>query len=144
MRGSKVRTAANSRRSGVIRRSRLDPPSPLNDEARAEYDRLVKVLTVKGTLERVDLAVVAEAGRIKDLLDRAHAAVDIRDPGTIRAVNLLTTQRRGLLRELGLSLQPSRSYHPVNRMRSARGRVEAGLIPANSPWAKHLKVTPTS
>lgn len=111
-RGPKIRTAENAANShaGLIRRDSLAAPSDLSAVAQAEYDRLLEVLTRKGTLDRVDLAVVAEAARIKGLLDKAHGMVDIlMDPKIIKIVGALTTQRRGLLRELGLTLQPSRS-----------------------------------
>jgi phage terminase small subunit len=84
-------------------------PSKLAPEAAAEFKRLVRVLRQRGALERVDLAVVAEASRVKALLDDAHEWADVRDHATISVVNTLTAQRRGLLRELGLTLQPSRS-----------------------------------
>jgi hypothetical protein len=121
-RGPKLRSAKNAGRgrSGLIRRESLSPPSDLTEAAQAEYGRLCDVLESRGTLDRVDLAVLAEAARIKALLDRAHAVVDVSDGHSIKVVNLLTTQRRGLLRELGLTLMPSRSLVRTNASNSEK------------------------
>lgn len=117
-RGPKPKTAANSPRLGgakVIRHETLEPPSDLIEGARAEYDRLVGVLQAKGTLDRMDLAVIAECSRIKGLLDAMHKLAET-DPDrlTICSIGMLTSQRRGLLRELGLTSQPSRSVVKTN------------------------------
>lgn len=120
-RGRKPRTARNSpdRHPGLIRHGSLEPPSALDKVAKVEYGRLVDVLDEKGTLDRIDLAVVAEAARVKALLDRAHAMVEkALDPWAVKMINVLTTQRRGLLRELGLTLQPSRSVVRTNPSQS--------------------------
>lgn len=115
-RGPKVKTAANSRPgSGLIPHGGASAPSDLTGAGQAEYDRLVGVLEAKGTLDRVDLGVVAEAARIKDLLDRSYRlAGALPDRDTIKMIGLLTSQRRGLLRELGLTLIPSRSLVRTN------------------------------
>lgn len=120
-RGRKPRTARNSsdRHSGLIRRESLEPPSVLGDAAKAEYWRLVGVLDEKGTLDRVDLAVVAEAARIKAILDRAYADVElVLDRDALKTIGAMTTHRRGLLRELGLTLHPSRSIVRTNPSKS--------------------------
>src|SRR5262245_46287500 len=108
-RGPKLKTVENSARLGLIRHDSLDRPCELTAEARSEYDRVLGVIRDKGTLDKVDLAVVAECARVKDLLDRAHKAVgkDLDWPA-VKLVGFLTTQRRGLLRELGLTTQPCR------------------------------------
>lgn len=137
VRGPKIKTAENSSRSrkGIIRRTSEAPASTLVDVAQIEYQRLLEVLRVKGTLDRVDLAVVTEASRIKALLDRAHKASEGEgEPvwGTIKLIGLLTTQRRGLLRELGLTLQPSQS------------KVRTNAVPAESeadPIASRIKLS---
>jgi phage terminase small subunit len=111
-RGPKQKTSRNSHktRPGIIRHETFEPPSPLTKEARTEYDRLLAVLGAKGTLDRVDLAVVAECSRINALLDRAHALAEkLVERDAIKMIGLLTSQRRGLLRELGLTTQPSRN-----------------------------------
>jgi phage terminase small subunit len=134
-RGPKVKTARNSR-VAVIRHETLEPPSTLTKPARAEFDRLVGVLRCKGTLERVDLGILAEAGRVKALLDQMHRNVE-KDPNDWRSANrigTLTTQRRALFRELGLTLLPSRSMIKTNPVGSDRDE-EPG------PWASKLKVS---
>lgn len=116
-RGPKPRTVANASRThvGLVRHEATEAPSALTAEAEAEYQRLSGVLRDKGTLDRVDLAVVAECARIKALLDRAHDMVELdMDPAAMKMVGALTTQRRGLLRELGLTLHPSRSVVKTN------------------------------
>jgi phage terminase small subunit len=133
-RGPKLRTAANAGRSkkGLIRRDSFEPPSELNEVAKAEYWRLVEVLRCKGTLDRVDLGAIVEAARVKDVLDRAYAiAAKGLDMYAVRFVALLTTQRRGLIKELGLTLQPSRSV------------VKTNAVPAEEdPMAKLIKLGP--
>lgn len=117
-RGPKLRSAQNSHdtRPGIVRHETLEPPSDLPPAARAEYNRLVGVLQAKGTLDRVDLGVIAEAARTKEWLDQSYQATAGRVPTLVEiaAVSKLTSQRRGLLRELGLTLQPSRSVVKTN------------------------------
>jgi phage terminase small subunit len=111
-RGKKLKSSKNSPRgtSGIIHRESIEPPSELTPGARAEYDRLCDVLDSRGTLDRIDLAVVAECARIKDLLDQVQKLCGLGiDPKMISTACQLTSQRRGLLREMGLSIQPSRS-----------------------------------
>jgi phage terminase small subunit len=126
--GPKPRTAANTA-NGFIRRDAVEPPSELSAEARSEFDRLAEVLRQKGTLERVDLAVLAECARVKALLDRAyqHVADDL-DPRAMKMIGALTSQRRGLLRELGLTLQPSRSVVKTNASTAQESDPLASLI----------------
>lgn len=116
-RGRKPRTGANSNSDTAkkVRHEAFDSPCPLTETAQAEYARLVGVLAAKGTLDRVDLSVIAECSRIKGLLDGAHRLAEA-NPGRdeIKTVGLLTSQRRGLLRELGLTVQPSRSLVKAN------------------------------
>jgi hypothetical protein len=111
-RGPKTKTLLNSRKgpSGSIVHGCLDPPCDLTDDAKVEYERLLDVLRSAGTLERVDLLCVANAARVKALVDKAHKALDDdMDPTRVKLLNLLTTQLRGLMRELALTLQPSRT-----------------------------------
>ena len=62
MRGKKLNTDKNSARgsSGLIHRDTLDSPSDLTEAAQIEYKRLCDVLDSRGTLPRIDLAVIAE------------------------------------------------------------------------------------
>lgn len=129
LRGPKLRTGRNSRPGRqTIRRESLDPPCELSKAARAEYDRLVEVLAAKGTLDRVDLSCVAECARIKSLLDLAHKGTEESiDWDKAKLVGLLSGQHRGRLRELGLTLQPSRSMVRTNAVPAERDPLE-GMI----------------
>ena len=102
-RGKKPKTASNSAPPIGIKFEGVLPTSILNKEASKEFSRLCTVLFLRGTLERVDIAVLTECARITARLDQAYKLDEL------KVINQLTTQRRGLLRELGLTLQPSRS-----------------------------------
>jgi hypothetical protein len=68
------------------------------------------VLANRGSLDRVDLGVVTEAARVKTEIDRLYAEPldgQARDSKTVGLIALLTSQRRGLLRELGMTIKPS-------------------------------------
>ncbi len=120
---------------GSIAHDGLDPPCKLNRAARIEYDRLLDVLKSGGVLERVDLNCVANAAKIKALLDRAHKDLGRSlDPIKLGAVLKLTTQHRGLLRDLGLTSQPSRTIFRGKPAGSERDNNE-------SPWVGKLKVS---
>ncbi len=113
-RGRKVKTAQNST-TGFIRRETLDATSELTAVSQAEYDRLIGVLTSKGILDRVDLAVVVEAARCKEYLDRCYAILAEKPSlNEAKLISVITTQRRALLRELGLTVKPSNSRMTVN------------------------------
>jgi hypothetical protein len=131
-RGRKLRTADNTAdgHPGFIRRDDEGPTSDLEGLALEEYERLRDVLHSKGTLDRVDLAVLTEAARVKVMLDEAYkvATTDL-DRGA-RLIQVLTTQRRGLLREMGLTLQPSRSVVRTN-----------AVSPEEDPLAKMIKLS---
>jgi hypothetical protein len=132
-RGPKLRTAANAApgRKGPIRHGARAAPSVLSRAARAEYDRLLRVLDEKGTLDRVDLSCVAECARIKALLDLAYdGTAEGIDWGKAKLIGLLSGQHRGRLRELGLTLQPSRSVMRTN-----------AVPPADDPIAKLIKLS---
>jgi phage terminase small subunit len=102
-RGPKPKTARNggSRRSGRIHHETIEPTSTLGDIAKVEFWRLVEILSNRGSLDRVDLATVTECARIKERLDKAYLDDDT------KIIPLMTSQRRGLLRELGLTIKPS-------------------------------------
>lgn len=109
-RGRKPGTVLNGFKSvtGRIRHDKLEPTSTLNDNAKEEFWRLVSVLDNRGSLERIDLAVVTECARITDLLNRTHEMLALGiDPKAVQLVTMLTSQRRGLLRELGMTIKPS-------------------------------------
>ena len=136
MRGPKIRTPQNRRQSapGTIAHGTLDPPSDLTDDARREYERLLGVLREAGLLERVDLAVIAECARVKYLLDQAHEILKVHfDPKPLKMVTALTAQRRGLLREPGLTTSPSRSV-----IRTPQG---SERDPNKSRWTGRLKIS---
>ena len=117
MRGPKLKSAENSRPDlpGIVRHETLEAPSPLSPAAQAEYERLLGTLRSKGTLDRVDLAIVAECARMKGALDRLYELdPDLAERGAVAKAGILTSQRRGLLRELGLTLQPSRNVVKTN------------------------------
>jgi hypothetical protein len=126
-RGPKPKTAMNSgsHQAGFIRGPHV-PTSDLTPGGHTEFTRLVGMLTSMGTLERVDMGIVTEASRVKAALDEIHAENDTR--GNIKVIGILTSQLRGLNRELGLTLHPSRSV--VNGHRPA----------LSSKWGDKLKV----
>jgi phage terminase small subunit len=135
-RGPKPRTAENARlgHKELIRHETLESPCELTEAALAEYRRLVGVLQAKGTLDRVDLCVVAECARVFGLLNHAHADIEGKPTWQqAKLVGLLTTQRRGLLRELGLTTQPCRSVVKANPVGSERDE--------KNPWEGRLKVS---
>lgn len=110
-RGPKPRMPKNAHQKPPTESSvpELVPPSDLNAGAAQEFLRLCDVLDNRGSLHRVDLAIVAECSRVKCCLDHVYADLgdDSPDLTTLKMISLLTTQRRGLLRELGLTIKPS-------------------------------------
>lgn len=102
-RGPKPQTAKNKppRATGRIVHISVEPTSALNEVALTEFWRLVRVLDSRGSLDRVDLATVTECARVKETLDIMYALNDLKQ------IPLFTSQRRGLLRELGLTIKPS-------------------------------------
>lgn len=131
-RGPKVRTVAGGTPGRRAARE-LEPCSDLGPEARAEFARLVEALELIGALDRVDPGVITEVARVKALLDKAHHVADVSDAATIKVVNVLTSQRRGLLRELGLTLQPSRSVVRTNVKSASDGE--------DDPVRRFIKIT---
>ncbi len=114
-RGPKPKTSKNSpaRLATAPVQVEAYATSDLTPVAQDEFRRLVALLDNRGTLERVDIAVLTECARIKALLDRAQADVD--DPvgglmpDKVRMVTALNSHRLALLRAMGLTLMPSRS-----------------------------------
>jgi hypothetical protein len=129
IRGPKPKTARKSRpRAGRIDHSSFDPPYPLAGVVLDEYWRLVDVLDNRGSLDRVDLAVVAECARISGLLARLYGDLGqgSLDSADLKAIACLTAQRRGLLRELGLTIKPSTTL--VKTVAKNSNAVEAPAI----------------
>jgi hypothetical protein len=124
-RGRKVSTPENSP-SPLVLPGPYAPISPLTASGKREFDRLVNLLRRRGVLDRVDVGHITEAARVKEFIDAecAHgASMDTKEYA--RLANL----RRGLLRELGLTLQPSRAMY----------RVSGGLgTDSQSRWAHAL------
>jgi hypothetical protein len=112
-RGPKVKTSRNSPPGAHqrIEHAVVEPTSPLNEDATKEFWRLVEVMESRGCLDRVDLSVITNAARTKDLLDRANAGLDNVVGADyfkqIAAINSLQGQLRGLTRELALTIKPS-------------------------------------
>lgn len=132
--GPKIRTSQNSRKGpvGSVQHDSLEPPCILTAEAKVEYQRLIEVLQSGGTLERVDLVCVANAARIKVLLDKAHKAVGRRlSAHSVKLVNQLTAQHRGLMRELALTSLPSRTVFRATSATNAE---------VEDKWAGKLKI----
>jgi hypothetical protein len=102
-RGPKVKTSLNSPRGAHdrIAHDRVVPTSTLGTVAQAEFERLALVLDARGCLDRVDLSTVTECARVKETLDALYETNDL------KFIPLFTSQRRGLLRELGLTIKPS-------------------------------------
>jgi hypothetical protein len=121
-RGPKPQTAitAPATAKGFIRHESIEPTSPLNAVAMAEFRRLAKVLDERGVLDRIDLAYLTGAARTKAALDLAHEqAAEKLDMQAVRAIAMLTTQHRGYLRDMGLPLPPSRSVVHANGRRGS-------------------------
>jgi len=111
-----------------MRHDSLESPTDLTPRAQREYRRLLGMLRAAGTLERVDLGIVAEAARVLDLLDRAYPeAGQELDPKAVGMICRLTAQRRGLLRELALTLQPSRTMFHA-KAKPAKSDKWSGLL----------------
>ena len=135
-RGPKLQKAINAPPGARqrIQHETLDPTSDLTENARVEYDRLLTIMDNRGTLDRVDLAVVAECARIKDLLDRVCKAAETGVPerDIVKTIGLLMSQRRGLLRELGLTIKPSTTLVRSDAKSPNSGENVAKLIKLNT------------
>ena len=112
-RGPKPQTIRNSPQKAprTIPLEQVEPTSTLNAEAMAEFRRLLSVLDNMGILERVDVSIVTEAARTKELLDRAYQLHERGiDAKAVMLVTQLTCRSQGLMRMLGLSVLPSRTH----------------------------------
>ncbi len=112
-RGPKLRSCQEQPTRHAGHRSPREPGTdvPLSVNALAEFTRLVQVLADRGTLDRADLGAVTDAARFKDLLDAANGTFTNRgetDNKEIAIMCQLQSQLRGLRRELGLTLHPSK------------------------------------
>jgi hypothetical protein len=103
----------------------------LNAAAMIEYRRLLQILDARGVLERLDLATVAAAARVKEQLDRMCVCADVAlDAETVKILHMLTAQWRGFNRDLGLTLPPNRTLV----------RAIAKDPASASRWGKSLRV----
>lgn len=140
-RGPKPRTAKNAsqRTAGRIVHAKLEPTSALSVDGLREFQRLVAVLDNRGSLDRVDLAVVTECARVNEQIDQLYATPNLNEDGkeipglskqSIQLITMLTSQRRGLLRELGLTIKPSNTMVKTVAKSSEPG----------SKWGDKLKI----
>jgi hypothetical protein len=119
-RGPKVKTPRNSPPVIPIDCAGLQPTVSLCPVGRAEFARLVSALRAKGLLEKADLGCISQAARLKARLDKAHDADDL------KAIGILSSQLRGTMREIALTLQPSKN--------SAKPAAAGGF----SQWSQYL------
>ena len=125
MRGPKPKTSRNSspKTPRVASPGRIKPTSPLNDNALAEFKRLVKELDNRRLLERVDIGVVTACARAKDFADRqAESAVEISD--ITQADNLYLRW----LKALALTTAPNRSVIRVDAKTQETAEAISGKI----------------
>lgn len=104
-RGRKQETAENGLLKRVIQRDNFEPTSPLSDEERAEFDRVVGCLRALGSIGLVDLSVVTMAARQKVRVDRAIAA-GLADDEVLK----LEKGHLSTLRSIGLTTMPKRQH----------------------------------
>ena len=118
MRGPKLKTAKNTSKStpGLIRHEAIIPTSTLTPGALHEFQRLCTVLDSRDTLDRIDLSVITECARVADQIDQLYRLLDpeLPDSKTLKLISILTTHHRGFLREMGLTMQVSRSIVRTN------------------------------
>lgn len=119
-RGPKKKTALNSPATIPIDTGGLEPTVELCPIGRAEFARLVSALRAKNLLERADVGHISQTARIKARLDKAHEEDDL------KAIGVLSSQLRGCMREIALTLQPSKN--------AARPSAAGGY----SEWSKYL------
>ena len=112
-RGPKPKTKRNAAPKPQVVAGEIEaaPTSDLGPVAMEEFWRLVEGLDWRGMLDTTDLSIVTDAARLKELLDDLHreAKAPDRPRGIIAQISMIETQRRGRLRELGLTKAPSRS-----------------------------------
>ena len=112
-RGPKPQTSSNKAQSPprAIPIDQIVPTADLHKDALVEFRRLITVLDARGSLDRIDLSLPTECARITDTLNCAHRLnAVVFDSKMVSTIAQLTSQRRGLLREMGLSIQPSRTH----------------------------------
>ncbi len=107
-RGPKLRTAANTAPGqSKLDRAGFEPTFKLDLAGRREFRRLVAAITARGLVGRVDVGHLTLCAHLSAELERI-----LRDPvgpETIKLVTTLTSQIRGLKREMAITLQPSRN-----------------------------------
>ncbi len=128
-RGPKPKTIHNSAPgSAPLDRSPLEPTTNLSIEARREFDRLVASISSRGLIGRVDAGHVTMAAILAAELNAILAENDT--AANIKTIAQLSSQIRGLRRELGLTTQPSKSLvrpgafaEPADALAEWRARV---------------------
>jgi hypothetical protein len=112
-RGRQLKTSRNSAKGtkGFVHHETLDSPRDLNAAAQVEYQRLLKLFQSRGTIDRFDLSQVAQLARVSEKLDRLNEQSQSGelDYQLEKMQHMLTSQYRGLLRDMGVTLMPSRS-----------------------------------
>ena len=110
MRGPKIHTAHNAPPGARerVQRDAVVPTSELTPRGLKHFELIVEEIGSRGCLDRVSLATLTDFARISDLLDELHGKFHGLEPkARLGMVALLTAQRRGLLRELGMTIKPS-------------------------------------
>jgi hypothetical protein len=126
-RGVKPKTLENSRKTLMLPAPNA-PTSRLKASGRHEFARLVDLCQRRGILERIDISILTEAARAKQLLDQECRRGPEMD---VRAYVSLASLRKNLLGALGLCLQSSRA--------TSRAHNSAGASPdLRARWAHAL------
>jgi hypothetical protein len=115
-RGPKARTPRNERPAFRFADVNLEPTCELGEVGKAEFKRLVAVLWERDLLDRAEVGHISQAARMKEWVDKVCKAEDAREAA------MLLSQLRGLHRELGLTLQPSKG---VGRSKALPEPIEA-------------------
>jgi hypothetical protein len=118
-RGPKLKTAANSAPSqSRFDRAPMEPTIRLTLAGRREFRRLVQALVSRGLIGKVDAGHVSLCAALTAELEKA---MEVITPLSVSMVTTLASQVRGLKREMGLTIQPSRSITKVTPGSSAGG-----------------------
>ena len=145
-RGPKPKTAANTRRQSGAGIWTDVAPSELDDASSLEFDRLVKILELAGTLDRTDVSVVVTAARLKALLDRAFdeltrdgmtvttetssGDMNLKAHPMLSVINSMTQRYRVILNDLGLTPVSSKLTNPL----------QSGAVENSDPISEFLNV----
>jgi len=129
-RGPKARTPRNERPASRFVDTNIEPTCELTEGAKVEFKRLVATLWERDLLDRAEIGHISQAARVKDWLDTVCG----KPGGDVRDAAMLLTHLRGLHRELGLTLQPSKG---VGRNKALPEPVEA----EDDPVAGRIKLS---